>query len=201
MEKRACTELPFMQYKLFVSRTGYTGEDGFEIVDVGRSRTRDLAAARSPRASSRAASARATRCGSKRRCRSGATTSTRRRTRTRPASAGSSASTTARSSPAATRSRASRPPASTRKLACLKATDRGVIRDDYPILHGGELVGTVASGGFSPTLGTSIAMAYLPLELAQYGTELDVDVRGRLLPVGRRAPPVRSDEQRNAVAP
>jgi aminomethyltransferase len=41
----------------------------------------------------------------------------------------------------------------------------------------------VTSGGFSPTLGHSIAMAYLPLSLTQYGTELEVDVRGRLLPV------------------
>ena len=70
-----------------------------------------------------------------------------------------------------------------RKLTCLKAMDRGVIRGHYPILRHGEQVATVASGGFSPTLGASIAMAYLPLDLAQYGTELDVDVRGRMLRV------------------
>src|SRR4029079_17985512 len=48
MEHRACTELPFMQYKLFVSRTGYTGEDGFEIVtspEAGRAIWRELLAA------------------------------------------------------------------------------------------------------------------------------------------------------------
>ncbi|MEX0750881.1 MAG: glycine cleavage system aminomethyltransferase GcvT, partial [Dehalococcoidia bacterium] len=47
MEKRACTELPFMQYKLFVSRTGYTGEDGFELVtspEAGRALWRQLLA-------------------------------------------------------------------------------------------------------------------------------------------------------------
>jgi aminomethyltransferase len=47
MEHRACTELPFMQYKLFVSRTGYTGEDGFEIVtstEAGRAIWRQLVA-------------------------------------------------------------------------------------------------------------------------------------------------------------
>ena len=41
------TELPFMQYKLFVSRTGYTGEDGFEIVtsvEAGRAIWRQLLA-------------------------------------------------------------------------------------------------------------------------------------------------------------
>ena len=67
----------------------------------------------------------------------------------------------------------------TRKLAHLKALDRGVIRDHCPVLRGDETVGVVTSGSFSPTLGTSIAMAYLPLELATPGVELGVDVRGR----------------------
>ena len=63
------------------------------------------------------------------------------------------------------------------------ANGRGVIRDGYTVLKDGAPVSIVASGGFSPTLGTSIAMAYLPLELAAEGTTLDVDVRGRMLPV------------------
>ena len=70
-----------------------------------------------------------------------------------------------------------------RKLSCLKATDRGVIRDGYALLHKGEIVASVTSGGYSPTLASSIAMAYLPLDLAQEGTELLVDVRGRRIPV------------------
>ncbi|MCL6641261.1 MAG: hypothetical protein K6T92_07805 [Candidatus Rokubacteria bacterium] len=70
-----------------------------------------------------------------------------------------------------------------RKLSHLKAKDRGVMRRGQPVLHGGNVVGTVTSGGYSPTLGVSIGMAYLPLELARVGTELAVDVRGRLLPV------------------
>ena len=51
------------------------------------------------------------------------------------------------------------------------------------VRHGGNRVGTVTSGGFSPTLETSIGMAYLPQELAETGTELEVDVRGRPVPV------------------
>ena len=70
-----------------------------------------------------------------------------------------------------------------RKFTCLRATDRGVIRDGYSIQHQGDTVGVVASGTFSPTLNTSIAMAYLPKAFTTYGTELAVDVRGRLLPV------------------
>jgi aminomethyltransferase len=68
-----------------------------------------------------------------------------------------------------------------RHLTCLKAQERGVMRAGYPVLHSGRRVSDLTSGGFSPTLGVSIGMAYLPLELAGVGTELDVDVRGRPL--------------------
>jgi aminomethyltransferase len=70
-----------------------------------------------------------------------------------------------------------------RHLTCLKALDRGVMRAGYPILRSGRRVSELTSGGFSPTLGVSIGMAYLPPELAAVGTELDVDVRGRPLRV------------------
>jgi aminomethyltransferase len=39
----------------------------------------------------------------------------------------------------------------------------------------------MTSGGYSPLLSASIGMAYLPVELAQPGTELQVDVRGKHL--------------------
>ena len=68
-----------------------------------------------------------------------------------------------------------------RHLACLKALGRGVMRVGYPILRSGRRVSELTSGGFSPTLGVSIGMAYLPPELAGVGTELQVDVRGRPL--------------------
>jgi len=70
-----------------------------------------------------------------------------------------------------------------RHLACLKALGQGVMRAGYPILRSGRRVSELTSGGFSPTLGVSIGMAYLPPELAAVGTELDVDVRGRPLRV------------------
>ena len=68
-----------------------------------------------------------------------------------------------------------------RHLACLKAQDRGVMRAGYPVLYSGRRVSELTSGGFSPTLGVSIGMAYLPTELASVDTELDVDVRGKPL--------------------
>ncbi len=182
MEHHACTELPFMQHKLFVSRTGYTGEDGFELVtapEAGRAIWRQLLASGVEP------------------CGLGARDTLRLEAAlplwgndidetTTPYEAGLGwvvsldddqdfvgRDALARIQPAGRE----------RKLTCLKATGRGVIRSHCPVLRAGAHVATVASGGFSPTLGVSVAMAYLPLSLTQYGTELDVDVRGRLLPV------------------
>jgi len=68
-----------------------------------------------------------------------------------------------------------------RRLACLSALERGVMRAGCPLLHDGRPVGRLTSGGFSPTLGVSIGLGYLPAELTAPGTELAVDVRGRPL--------------------
>jgi len=53
----------------------------------------------------------------------------------------------------------------------------GIPRHGYSVLHGGEVVGKVASGTFSPTLETGIATAYVPFALAEPGTELTVEIR------------------------
>jgi aminomethyltransferase len=70
-----------------------------------------------------------------------------------------------------------------RTLVCLKALDRGIMRHGCAILDGGNESGAVASGTFSPTLSVSIGMGFVPLALAVEGIRLDVDVRGRVLPV------------------
>jgi aminomethyltransferase len=70
-----------------------------------------------------------------------------------------------------------------RRLVCLKARERGIIRAHYPILHDGAPVGHVTSGGYSPMLDVSIGMGYVPVELSGEGTPLTVDVRGRPLSV------------------
>ena len=72
----------------------------------------------------------------------------------------------------------------TRRLCHLAARARGVPRAGHAVCRpGGEAVTQLTSGGFSPTLGLGIAMAYLPTELASPGVRLEVDVRGRALPV------------------
>ncbi|OLF16005.1 glycine cleavage system aminomethyltransferase GcvT [Actinophytocola xanthii] len=56
-------------------------------------------------------------------------------------------------------------------------------RHGYPVLDGGAPIGTVTSGALSPTLGHPIAMAYVPPALSEPGTPLAVDLRGRTFPV------------------
>ncbi len=70
-----------------------------------------------------------------------------------------------------------------RALVCIRALDRGVMRHGFEVCHDGLPVGVVTSGTFSPTLNLSIGMAFVPALYAGDGTRLDVDVRGRTLPV------------------
>lgn len=69
---------------------------------------------------------------------------------------------------------------SLRRFAGLLLEDRGVLRDHQRVVLDGGAEGEITSGGFSPTLGRSIAMARLP---AGEQTRAKVDVRGRLLDV------------------
>ena len=65
------------------------------------------------------------------------------------------------------------------RLVGLELQHRRVARQGYAILHQGQVVGQITSGTFSPTLQKSIAMGYVQPHLAQVGTPLQVDVRGR----------------------
>jgi glycine cleavage system T protein (aminomethyltransferase) len=65
-----------------------------------------------------------------------------------------------------------------RLLVGLKLVDRSIPRHGYPVLADGKRVGVVTSGNVSFTLGYNIAMAYVPPALSQPGTRLAVDVRG-----------------------
>jgi len=75
----------------------------------------------------------------------------------------------------------------TRTLVGLEGLGRRAARHGYPVLasadEGAAVVGTVTSGAPSPTLGHPVAMAYVDPAHAEPGTELAVDVRGRPEPV------------------
>ncbi len=65
------------------------------------------------------------------------------------------------------------------RLAAFAITGRGIPRQGNPILAGDERVGTVTSGTFSPSLGIGIGMGYVRADLAEPGTAVAIDVRGR----------------------
>lgn len=69
-----------------------------------------------------------------------------------------------------------------RRLVGLQMEGRRIARHGYPVLYEGEQVGTVTSGCPSPTLGYPIALAYVPTHLARVGQSLQVDVRGKSAP-------------------
>ncbi len=68
-----------------------------------------------------------------------------------------------------------------RKWIGLKLDGRMPAREGAAVFAGDEKVGTVTSGGFSPTLGQPIAMAYVSAEHAAPGTALDIEVRNKRL--------------------
>jgi aminomethyltransferase len=66
-----------------------------------------------------------------------------------------------------------------RKLVGFVLTDPGIARHGFDVLHDGEKAGIVTSGTRSPTLKTSIGLAFVPPSLAAEGSTFAVDVRGR----------------------
>ncbi len=65
-----------------------------------------------------------------------------------------------------------------RRLVGLALRGRGIARHGYPVLDASGPIGTVTSGTMSPTLGTAIAMAYVTPGNGEPGTMLDVEIRG-----------------------
>jgi len=67
-----------------------------------------------------------------------------------------------------------------RKLVGLEMVERGIGRDGYPVLSlTGEKIGEVTSGSPAPFLKKNIALAYVPVAYTEIGTEVAVEVRGQ----------------------
>lgn len=69
-----------------------------------------------------------------------------------------------------------------RKLVGLKGLGRRAGRAHYSVMKDGNVVGEVTSGQPSPTLGYPVAMAYVDVEHSEVGTALDIDLRGKAEP-------------------
>ncbi len=71
-----------------------------------------------------------------------------------------------------------------RRLAGFKLTGKGIARHGYAVLKDGERVGEVTSGTMSPVLKEPIGLAWVPAALAKEGSTFDVEIRGK--PVAAR---------------
>ena len=184
LEPRDCAELDWGGVPVLVARTGYTGEDGGECI-VGADRAVDLWDALTGGGASPAG------LGARDTLRLEAALPLHGNDideTTHPFEAGlgfavsldDGAPFTGREALAGLKAEPR-----TRRLAHLKAQERGVLRSGYAVREPGasEAVTRLTSGAFSPSLRIGIGMAYLPVQLASPGVTLEVDVRGRALPV------------------
>jgi aminomethyltransferase len=69
-----------------------------------------------------------------------------------------------------------------RRLVGFTMEGRHIARHGYPLLAGGKIVGEVTSGTFAPTLEKAIALAYVPSNFSKIGQHLEVEIRGKLYP-------------------
>ena len=69
----------------------------------------------------------------------------------------------------------------TRRLVGLAMTAPGIPRQGYAVVHDGSVVGGVTSGTKSPTLGKAIGLGYVASTLGAVGTQLGIDIRGRVI--------------------
>jgi aminomethyltransferase len=67
----------------------------------------------------------------------------------------------------------------TRRLVGFEMVDRGIARHGYRVLQGDSAVGVVTSGTQTPYLGKAIGMAYVPIEQSKPGSEIHIEIRGR----------------------
>jgi aminomethyltransferase len=66
-----------------------------------------------------------------------------------------------------------------RRLVGFEMVDRGIARHGHPVMSGDRRAGIVTSGTQTPYLKKAIGMAYVPVEMSPPGTTLTIDIRGR----------------------
>ncbi len=68
----------------------------------------------------------------------------------------------------------------TRQLVGFEVEDRGIARHGYPVFHAGQEIGVVTSGTHAPTLKKSIGLAYVASEFAMPGGTIDIQIRNKM---------------------
>ncbi len=66
-----------------------------------------------------------------------------------------------------------------KKLVGFRVLDRQVARDGYEVFKDGKKIGKVTSGSFAPSVGGNIGMAYVPVEQAALGNNLEIEIHGQ----------------------
>jgi aminomethyltransferase len=69
-----------------------------------------------------------------------------------------------------------------RKLAGFVVTERGIARADYPVMVEGRQIGTVTTGSYAPSLDKNIGNALVESEFAKVGQHFDIEIRGKNVP-------------------
>jgi len=67
-----------------------------------------------------------------------------------------------------------------RKLIGFEMIDKSIARDGYSVVVGRNTIGRVTSGSFAPFLKKNIGLAFVPIEFSNIGQEIEIDVRGKL---------------------
>jgi len=76
-----------------------------------------------------------------------------------------------------------------RRLSAFVLKERGFPRQHYPIVFGNNKVGEVTSGTFSPMLELGIGMGYIEKACSKIGTEIGIEIRGKVIPAEIVRPP------------
>jgi aminomethyltransferase len=70
-----------------------------------------------------------------------------------------------------------------RVLVGFELVDRGLAREGYPVFHDGQEIGVVTTGMYSPTTSRYLGMALVPREFSRIGTEIEIQIRKKLVKV------------------
>lgn len=76
-----------------------------------------------------------------------------------------------------------------RRLICLVVEGKAFPRKGYPIMEGTTVIGEVTSGTVSPSLDIPIALGYVPARLSSPGSRVEIDIRGKRFPAEVVKPP------------